>query len=164
MDMLVNAVRLLLAAFMAFMGVQKFGGPNPVFSYIAEQSGMGFFEPGFRMLTGGLELLAAALLVVGVFKVSLASLLSGIPSRMLRAVLIDGWLGAMLSAIVILGAIVFHLSPWLGINAPVAFAESGEGYVFSPFLFVSALVAFALAAFLSWRDCPLMTQVKSGSN
>ena len=36
----------LLAAFMAFMGFQKLMGPNPVFSYLAEQSGIALFEPG----------------------------------------------------------------------------------------------------------------------
>ena len=57
---------LLLAAFLIFMGLQKFGAANPVFSHIAESSGLAFFEPQVRMLTGVLEILAAALLLVGV--------------------------------------------------------------------------------------------------
>lgn len=117
---------VVLALFMAFMGFQKFTGPNPVFSYMAEQSGIALFEPGVRMLTGVAEFAAAALLLSG-FVVA--------PARAL---------GALLSAGVVGGAIVFHLSPWLGINAPVAFNEAG-GYEFSPMLFIMALVFFAVS-------------------
>lgn len=120
---------VVLALFLAFMGVQKFTGPNPVFSFIAEQSGIGLFEPGVRMLTGVAEFAAAALLLAGFV----------IPAA--RA------LGALLSVGIIGGAIVFHLSPWLGVNAPVAFDEAG-GYVHSPMLFLMALVFFAVSVFV----------------
>ena len=66
-----NIVRMgagvLLAAFLVFMGIQKFGGPNPVFSYMAAQSGIELFEPAIRMFTGVAELGAAALILVGLF-------------------------------------------------------------------------------------------------
>jgi len=124
---------LLLAAFMIFMGIQKFGGANPVFSHIAAESGLEFFEPQVRLLTGVLEMLAALLLAVGVFLKRFEGL------------------GALLSLGVIGGAIVFHFSPWLGINAPVAFAEGG-GYVYSPMLFGMAVVFGALSAGLVWMD------------
>lgn len=124
---------LLLAAFLVFMGVQKFGDANPVFQFIAEQSGIGLFEPVIRMLTGVTELAAAALIIAG-----------------LAFGLFRG-LGALLSAGVIGGAIVFHLSPWLGINAPVAFDEAGN-YVTSPMLFVMAVVFFAISAMLVFLD------------
>lgn len=117
---------LILAAFMVFMGAQKFTGPNPIFSYIADQSGMGFFEPGVRMLTGAAELLAAALILAGLFLGRYKSC------------------GPMLSLLIIIGAIGFHLSPWLGINAPVAFDGAG-GYVHSPMLFGMA-VAFGIVS------------------
>ena len=78
---------------MIFMGVQKFGAENIIFSTIAERSGITLFEPAVRMLTGVLEFFAAALLIF--------PRLSGI--------------GALLSTALIGGAILFHLSPWLGI-------------------------------------------------
>ena len=124
---------LLLAAFMIFMGLQKFGGPNPIFSHLAAESGLDFFEPQVRLLTGVLEVLAAALLLGGVFLKRFEGL------------------GGALSLAVIGGAIIFHLSPWLGISAPVAFAEDG-GYVYSPMLFGMAVVFGAIAAILTWMD------------
>ena len=58
---------LLLAAFMVFMGLQKFGADNAVFDFIATQSGIALFEPVVRMATGVAELLAAVLILVGLF-------------------------------------------------------------------------------------------------
>jgi DoxX-like protein len=124
---------LLLAAFMIFMGLQKFGASNPIFAQIAEASGMGFFEPQVRMLTGVLELLAAALLLVAIFGKRLEGL------------------GGLLSLGVIGGAIVFHLSPWLGINAPVGVAADGS-LIYSPMLFGMAVVFGLLAAVVTWLD------------
>ena len=87
---------LALAAGFIFFGVQKFGAENIVFETIAERSGLGFFEPHVRMMTGVAELLTAVLLLV--------------PKTRL--------LGALAGTGVLLGAIGFHLSPWLGINVP----------------------------------------------
>jgi hypothetical protein len=47
--------------------------------------------------------------------------------------------------------VVFHLSPWLGISAPVAFAPDGS-YQHSPMLFVMALVFGFMALALVWLD------------
>jgi len=127
------AAGLILAAFMIFMGAQKFLGPNPVFSYIAEQSGIALFEPVIRMATGAGEIIAALLI--------LASLFAGAARG----------LGAMLSLAIIGGAIGFHLSPWLGLSAPVAFAEDGS-YVFSPMLFGMAVVFGGLSGVLVWLE------------
>ncbi len=124
---------VILALFMLFMGAQKFGASNPVFSYLAANSGIELFEPVIRMATGVAEVVAALLLLAGVF----AGKFRG--------------LGAVLSLGVIGGAIGFHLSPWLGINAPVAFAEGG-GYEFSPMLFGMALVFGLLSAVLAFID------------
>ena len=87
---------LALAAGFIFFGVQKFDAENIVFETIAERSGLGFFEPHVRMMTGVAELLSAVLLLV--------------PKTRL--------LGALAGTGVLLGAIGFHLSPWLGINVP----------------------------------------------
>jgi hypothetical protein len=124
---------LLVAAFLLFMGAQKFGAANPVFAYIAERSGIGLFEPVIRLAVGAGELLAAALILLATF------------TARLRGV------GAVLSTGVTGGALAFHLSPWLGINAPVAFAPGG-GYEFSPMLFMMALSFFALSLALVWLD------------
>jgi len=122
------ALTVLPAAGFAFFGVQKFiGGENAVFSYLAAQSGIGLFEPLVRYLTGVAELAAAALMLAGLFAVTLRGL------------------GGLLGLAVVGGAIVLHLTPWLGVNAPVAFNEAGE-YVRSPFLFYTALGLAAVTA------------------
>lgn len=91
---------LALAGFLLAMSFQKFFGydPNPVFGLIAARSGIDLFEPGLRYVTGVLELIAAALVLW--------------PAMRQR--------GAMLGLFVAAGAIVFHLSPWLGWQVPKA--------------------------------------------
>ncbi len=113
------ALALILAAFLVRMGLEKFGAANPVFQYIAEQSGIGLFEPGVRTFTGISEIIAAALIVWPRTR----------------------FIGGLLAAALLGGALAFHLSPWLGINAPVGFNEAG-GYVKSPMLFIMALSFF----------------------
>jgi len=87
---------ILLALGFVFFGVQKFGAENIVFETIAERSGLSFFEPYVRMFTGVAELGTALLLLI--------------PRTRL--------LGALAGVGILLGAIGFHLSPWLGINVP----------------------------------------------
>lgn len=112
-----NAIRLgavyLLAAFFVFMGLQKFGAYNPVFGLIAERSGLSFFEPGVRVLVGVGEIAAAALLTFAATR----------------------GIGALLGLALVGGAVVFHLSPWLGVNVPVP-VEAPIG----PGLFIAAVV------------------------
>lgn len=124
---------LLVAAFLLFMGAQKFGVANPIFSYIAAASGIGLFEPVIRLAVGVSEIVAALLILLATF------------TGRLRGV------GALLSAGATGGALAFHLSPWLGINAPVAFAPGG-GYEFSPMLFMMAVPFFVLSLVLVWLD------------
>lgn len=133
MHWLKTGLTLLLGLFMFFMGLQKFGPANPVFQFIAEQSGMALFEPAVRIATGVLEMLAGLML------------LGSLSIKRLRIY------GAGLSLAVIAGAVIFHLSPWLGISAPVAFAPDGS-YQHSPMLFVMALVFGAAAAVLAWLE------------
>ena len=118
----------LLAAFMAFMGVQKFTGDVPIFGIIetnvAASTGvtLAVIEPYGRYLTGVLELAAAVLLIVR-----------------------RHW-GAWLSVAIIAGAIGAHLT-FLGISTPM----SGEpGAQKSPVLFIMALGSFALAWLVVW--------------
>ena len=85
---------LLLAAFFVFMGMQKFGAENIIFETIAQRSGIGLFEPYIRMTTGAAEIVAALLLIL--------------PKTRMK--------GALLALMILIGAIGFHLSPWLGIS------------------------------------------------
>jgi len=101
---------LVLAAGFIFFGVQKFGAENIVFETIAERSGFSFFEPYVRIFTGVAELAVALLLLI--------------PRTRL--------LGALGGAGLLLGAIGFHLSPWLGINVPTI----------GHFLFIAAVTMF----------------------
>jgi hypothetical protein len=87
-----------LAAGFLFFGAQKFGVENAVFEIIAERSGIDIFEPVIRRLTGVAELVTAALFLV--------------PNARIKK------LASLSAAAVLLGAIGFHLSPWLGINVP----------------------------------------------
>ena len=90
------ALSLALAAGFIFFGVQKFGAENIVFETIAERSGISFFEPYVRMFTGAAELTIALLLLIPRTR----------------------FLGALGGVGLLIGAIGFHLSPWLGINVP----------------------------------------------
>ena len=54
---------VLVAAFLLFMGAQKFGAANPVFAYIAATSGIELFEPVIRIAVGVSEIIAAALIL-----------------------------------------------------------------------------------------------------
>lgn len=114
-----HAPALLLAAFLAFMGVQKFGAENIIFATIAEKSGIALFEPVVRTIVGASEIIAAALLLI---------------PRM-RLIGATGALG------IIGGAIGFHLSPWLGISVPMA-----PNAAPTPALFYMAIGFFLLAA------------------
>lgn len=131
---------VLLAVFLVFMGSQKFGDANPVFSYIAEMSGIALFEPVIRTMVGIAEMAAAILILLSTF------------SGRLRGV------GALVSTALIAGALGFHLSPWLGINAPVAFTTDG-GYEFSPMLFGMAVAFFLISVVLVWMDREALMRV-----
>lgn len=109
---------LLLAAFLAMMGVQKFGAENIIFATIAERSGVDLFEPVIRMITGAGEVAAALLLLL---------------PKTRR-------LGALGAIAIIGGAIIFHLSPWLGVSVAMAPGEEP-----TPMLFIMALGSFLLA-------------------
>ena len=121
---LAHAPAYLLAAFLVFMGVQKFGAENVIFATIAERSGIGLFEPVIRI-------------IVGVSEIAVAGLLLAPRLRLFGALGAVGVIG---------GAIGFHLSPWLGVSTPMA-----PGGAESPVLFVMAIGSFALAVVVLLR-------------
>jgi len=113
-----HILAIALAVAMLFMGMQKFGSENFIFQTIAQKSGIDFFEPAFRMFSGVLEVIAGLLMFHP-------------RSRSLGATLATG---------IVAGAVVFHLSPWLGTKLPMA-AGGEPSYT----LFIMALVFLALA-------------------
>lgn len=126
MNYLPLGLSLILAAAFVFFGVQKFGSENIIFETIAENSGIGLFEPIVRMMTGVAELVTALLLLIPVTRRS----------------------GALSGMLVLIGAIGFHLSPWLGI------APEGIGHG----LFITAVAMFVGTAVLNilLRNTPLI--------
>ncbi len=134
MTWLKHAFAIALVGAMLFMGLQKFGADNFIFTTIAQKTGMAFFEPGFRMFSGVLEVLAGLLMLL---------------PRTRGA-------GAAIASAVVAGAVVFHLSPWLGTK--LAMVEGGEP---SYTLFTMALVFLALALvnlFLNRKSVPVIGQ------
>jgi len=108
---------LILAAGFAFFGVQKFGAENIIFETLAARSGISLFEPYVRIFTGVAELITALLLIVPKTRFT----------------------GALAGQGLLLGAIGFHLSPWLGINVPTI----------GPGLFYTACAMFILCLILT---------------
>ena len=92
------AVLLLVVAFLQMSGPT----PNPIFGLIAARSHIALFEPWARYLVVLVEVVALAAVVY--------------PKTRAR--------GALLALVVALGAIVLHLSPWLGIQVPQGVAVS----------------------------------------
>ena len=138
MQLAIRILSYLLAAFLVFMGAQKFIGDVPIFAIIEANTGLGFVEPAFKYLTGALELAAAGLLVLG-----------------------RRFIGGGLAALITAGAVGAHLTV-LGISTPMAGFPDGvtaasfqcgeAGIVCSPMLFVmalGALVASAVVVFTS---------------
>jgi len=131
-----TAIRWILALavglFLIAFGAMKFTGDNPIFAYIAFSSGIGLFEPVVRMAVGAAEIVAGAALIYPRTR----------------------GLGAVMATGVVAGALVFHLSPWLGINAPTGFAEgatapyevAADFAAGTPVLFFMACGVFAAAA------------------
>ena len=118
MTWLKHILAIALAAAMLFMGLQKFGADNFIFATIAQKSGIGFFEPAFRMFSGVLEVVAGLLMLLPRTRCAGAALATGI----------------------VAGAVVFHLSPWLGTKLPM---EAGGEPTYT--LFIMALVFLVLA-------------------
>lgn len=98
---------LAVGGFLLMMGVMKFSGAAHIFPLIemkATALGMpmaGLAYPLGNYATGALELLAGVLVIL----------------PMTRK------LGAQLSVLPFLGAVVFHLSPLLGVSTPAGYAD-----------------------------------------
>ncbi len=102
-------------------------GENIVFATLAQKSGIALFEPAGRVAVAGLELLAALLLLLP-------------------------WsrrFGAVVSFLILSGAVGLHLSPWLGREVPASLeagAPTDGGALFM--LAVAMLVMSILLAMI----------------
>lgn len=129
-------VAYALAAFMAFMGIQKFIGDVPIFLEIERNLDTMFglnlpiIDPAMKYFTGIIELFAAALIVFG-----------------------QRFLGSALSLATIAGAIGAHLTV-LGISTPVSSAPDAEK---SPVLFIMAVIGALVAAAATYLNKPGMS-------
>lgn len=92
------ALAVMLSVLLLFIVYLQLLGPtpNPVFGLVALRSGVALFEPWARYATALAEIVAIALVLW--------------PKTRSR--------GAMLALAIAAVAIVFHLSPWLGIAVP----------------------------------------------
>ena len=112
MNILKWILSLAVGGFLIMMGITKFTGGAHIFPLIEMQAfGMGFpmadlFFPLVNYATGALEVVAGALVIL--------------PQTRAK-------IGAPLAVLPFLGAVVFHLSPLLGVVTPMGYAEGAEG-------------------------------------
>lgn len=118
---------IALAAAMLYMGAQKFGTDNFIFTTISENTHIAFFEPNFRLITGVLEIVAGLLMFH--------------PKS--RA------LGAAVATSVVVGAVGFHLSPALGIKVAL---EPGAEPTYLLFSMAIVFLVLSLANLFFNRD------------
>ena len=132
---------LAVGGFLIMMGITKFTGGAHIFPLIEMKAlGLGFpmadlFFPLVNYATGTLEVVAGALVIL----------------PMTRAKF-----GAPLAVLPFLGAVVFHLSPLLGVVTPTGYAEgadgleaalaSGSGFTAEHFTAETGPTLFAMAA------------------
>jgi len=128
---------LALGAFLVFFGIMKFTGGAHIFPFIEYKMttlGLpfaGLAYPLGNYATGALELIAGIALIV--------------PAS--RA------LGAKIAVLPFLGAVIFHLSPLLGVTTPNAFSDpkpvealaAGGPFVRSNFSEAASMALFSIA-------------------
>lgn len=100
-------------------------GENIVFETIARLSGYDLFEPAGRVLTGVAEIFAAICLLFPMWR----------------------RFGAFLSSAILIGAVGFHMSPWLGREVPVSLVD-GNTATDGGALFMLAIVMLVASLLL----------------
>lgn len=123
MKRLNRILTIALGLFLISAGAAKFTTGH-VFQYIEFKSGIDFFYPFINNLTGVAEILAGAAILYR-------------PTRLL---------GAAAAAGLMMGAIAFHLSPWLGISIPTGLADSAASpWDAADFAMTTSSMTFVLA-------------------
>lgn len=100
-------------------------GENIVFETIARRSGYDLFEPAGRVATGIAEIFAAICLFFPAWR----------------------RFGAFLSSAILIGAVGFHMSPWLGREIPTSLAD-GSTATDGGVLFMLAIVMLVASLLL----------------
>lgn len=112
-----------LALFLISSGAAKLGGGH-VFQFIEHKSGIGLFHPFSNYVVGAAEVLAGAFILF----------------RRTRLA------GALVASFVMVGAVAFHLSPWLGVSTPTGLTEGAAApWTADGFVSTTTVVPFVLA-------------------
>jgi uncharacterized membrane protein YphA (DoxX/SURF4 family) len=123
MSLLNRLLTIALGLFLISAGAAKFTSGH-VFQYIEFKSGIDLFYPFVNNLTGIAEVLAGAAILYR-------------PTRLI---------GAIAAVAVMLGAIGFHLSPWLGIAIPTGLtAGAAAPWDAADFATTTSSASFVLA-------------------
>ncbi len=123
MTILNRLFTIALGLFLISAGIAKFTTGH-VFQYIEFKSGIDLFYPFVNNLTGIAEILAGAAILYR-------------PTRLL---------GAASAAVLMVGAIGFHLSPWLGTSIPTGLTnEAASPWDAADFAATMSSTTFVLA-------------------
>lgn len=123
MSMFSRILTAALGLFLISSGIAKFAGGH-VFQYIEFKSGIDIFYPYVNHATGVAEVVAGGLVL----------------ARSTRLI------GAAAAAVIMTGAVAFHLSPWLGISMPTGLADGATApWTRSDFAATTTSVTFLLA-------------------
>lgn len=121
-----RAVQVLtgaLALFLISSGAAKFAGGH-VFQYIEHRSGIDVFHPFANHVVGVAEVLAGVFILFGRTRLA----------------------GSMIASVVMVGAVAFHLSPWLGVSAPTGLTDGATApWTADDFTATTTAVPFVLA-------------------
>jgi uncharacterized membrane protein YphA (DoxX/SURF4 family) len=112
-----------LALFLISSGAAKFGGGH-VFQYIEHNSGIDLFHPFSNYVVAAAEVMAGAFILF----------------RRTRLA------GAFVASFVMVGAVAFHLSPWLGVSVPTGLTEGAAApWNADDFVATTTVAPFVLA-------------------
>ncbi|MEQ8718101.1 MAG: hypothetical protein RIE08_10895 [Acidimicrobiales bacterium] len=123
MTTLKRLLPVALGLFLVASGIAKFATGH-VFQYIEYRSGIDLFYPFINNLTGIAEIVAGAAILYRPIRLA----------------------GSLLASALMIGAIGFHLSPWLGVSIPTGLADgAATPWDASDFATSTTSVSFFLA-------------------
>ena len=142
MHLVNRLLTIALGLFLISAGLAKFTTGH-VFQYIEFTSGIDLFYPFVNNLTGVAEILAGLAIVYR-------------PTRLI---------GAIGAASLMLGAVAFHLSPWLGVSIPTGLADGAVSpWDASDFTTTTSSTTFMLAIVSTVRAASIVrTELRTRS-